>query len=64
MVSNNEQVSVLSSDLINLICMFQKTPDIVLILMDVLKDEKLNLKVITATLEVLVVLLKDDFEYC
>lgn len=32
--------------------------------MDMLKDNKSNLKIITAALEVLVVLLKDDSEYC
>lgn len=32
--------------------------------MDILRDFKQNLKVITASLEVLVVLLKDDQEYC
>jgi hypothetical protein len=32
--------------------------------MDILKEYKNNLKVITASLEVLVVLLKDDQEYC
>ncbi len=64
MVSSNEDVSTSSSDLINYICMGSKCSDIVLILMDMLKEHKHNMKVITATLEVLVVLLKDDFEYC
>jgi hypothetical protein len=32
--------------------------------MDMLKDHKGNLKIIIAALEVLVVLLKDDVEYC
>ena len=32
--------------------------------MDVLREQKKNLTVITASLEVLVVLLKDDYEYC
>lgn len=32
--------------------------------MDILKEHTKNLKVITAALEVLVVLLKDDLEYC
>lgn len=32
--------------------------------MDLLRDQKNNLKVVTAGLEVLVVLLKDDIEYC
>lgn len=32
--------------------------------MDTLKEQKRNLKVVTAALEVLVVLLKDDVEYC
>jgi hypothetical protein len=64
MVNYNEQVSVLSSDLINIICMNSNASDIVLILMDILKEQKRNLKIITATLEVLVVLLKDDQEYC
>jgi hypothetical protein len=32
--------------------------------MDTLKEKKRNLKVVTATLEVLVVLLKDDTDYC
>lgn len=31
--------------------------------MDILKEQKSNLKVIVASLEVLVVLLRDDFEY-
>jgi hypothetical protein len=44
--------------------MYSKSTDIVLILMDVLREQKSNLKIITASLEVLVVLLKDDFEYC
>ena len=64
MVSSSEQVSILSSDLINLICLNQKTSEIVLILMDTLKEQRRNMKVITAALEVLVVLLKDDVEYC
>jgi len=64
MVSVNEQISVLSSDLINMICLYQKTSDIVLILMDTLREQSKNLKVVTAALEVLVVLLKDDMDYC
>jgi hypothetical protein len=32
--------------------------------MDILKDHKTNTKIVTAALEVLVVLLKDDYEYC
>lgn len=64
MVSPVEAVSVTSSDLINFICMHSKASDIVLILMDILKDHKSNFKVVTASLEVLVVLLRDDFEYC
>jgi hypothetical protein len=32
--------------------------------MDILKDLKSDMKVIIAALEVLVVLLKDDVEYC
>lgn len=32
--------------------------------MDTLKEHRKNLKVITAALEVLVVLLKDDVDYC
>lgn len=32
--------------------------------MDLLKEHKANLKILTASLEVLVVLLKDDNEYC
>jgi hypothetical protein len=32
--------------------------------MDTLKEQRRNLKVITAALEVLVVLLKDDVDYC
>lgn len=32
--------------------------------MDLLKEQKKNLKIVTAALEVLVVLLKDDMEYC
>jgi len=32
--------------------------------MDVLKENTENFKVITAALEVLVVLLKEDYEYC
>lgn len=60
MVSQNEQVSVLSSDIINVICLQQNASDIVLILMDLLKDRKSNPVIVTATLEVLVVLLKDD----
>jgi hypothetical protein len=64
MVNSVEAVSISSSDLINLICQFSSPSDIVLIIMDVLKDLKNNLKVVTASLEVLVVLLKDDREYC
>ena len=64
MVSNDEAVSTSSSDLINLICLYTKPADIILIIMEVLKDKKDNLKVITASLEVLVVLLKDDRDYC
>jgi hypothetical protein len=64
MVSSVEQVSISSSDIINLICLLSKTSDLVLILMDILREQKSNLKIITATLEVLVVLLKDDHEYC
>ena len=64
MVSPVETVSVTSSDLINFICMHSKPSDIVLIIMDILKDHKNNFKVVTASLEVLVVLLKDDYEYC
>lgn len=64
MVSPVEAVSATSSDLINFICMHSKASDIVLILMDILKDHKNNFKVVTASLEVLVVLLRDDFEYC
>ena len=63
MVSQYEDVSISSSDLINVICMYSKSSDLVLILMDVLKEQKNNLKVITASLEVLVVILKDDNEY-
>ena len=59
-MSQNEQVSVLSSDIINVICLQQNASDIVLILMDLLKDRKSNPVIVTATLEVLVVLLKDD----
>ena len=32
--------------------------------MDTLKESKTNLKIVTASLEVLVVLLKDDLDYC
>lgn len=32
--------------------------------MDILREHKTNLKIITAALEVLVVLLKDDLDYC
>ena len=32
--------------------------------MDILKEQKKNLKVIIAALEVLVVLLRDDYDYC
>lgn len=64
MISPVEAVSVTSSDLINFICMHSKASDIVLILMDILKDHKSNFKVVTAALEVLVVLLRDDYEYC
>lgn len=64
MVSQNEQVSVLSSDLINIICQYSDPAEIVLIIMDILKEQKKNLKIITASLEVLVVLLKDDMVYC
>lgn len=64
MVSFSEQVSILSSDLINMICLHSNASDIVLILMDVLREHKDNLQIVTATLEVLVVLLKDDVEYC
>jgi hypothetical protein len=64
MISLDEDVSTSSSDLINLICHISKPTDIVLILMDILKDHKSHLKVIIAALEVLVVLLKDDVEYC
>lgn len=44
--------------------MFSKSSELVLIIMDVLKEQKYNLKVVTASLEVLVVLLRDDQEYC
>ncbi len=64
MISSDEDVSTSSSDLINLICHFSKPAEIVLILMDILKDHKSHLKVIIAALEVLVVLLKDDVDYC
>jgi len=57
-------VSSSSSDLINIICHFQKTSDIVLILMDLLRDHKVSVKVVTAALEVLVVLLKEENDYC
>ena len=64
MISLDDDVSTSSSDLINVICHLSKPAEIVLILMDILKDQKTNLKVIIAALEVLVVLLKDDVEYC
>lgn len=64
MISPDEGVSSSSSDLINIICHVQKPSEIVLILMDILKDHKSNVKVIIAALEVLVVLLKDDNDYC
>lgn len=64
MVSPIESVSSTSSDLMNLICLYQKSSEIIVILMDILKDQKQNTKIITASLEVLVVLLKDDLEYC
>lgn len=63
-MSSNEQISVLSSDIINVICLQQNASDIVLILMDLLKDKKSNPVIVTAALEVLVVLLKDDMDYC
>ena len=47
-----------------MICHVSKPSEIVLILMDILKDHKSNVKVIIAALEVLVVLLKDDNDYC
>lgn len=47
-----------------MICIKSDASEIVLILMDVLKEESKNLQLITATLEVLVVLLKDDMDYC
>lgn len=64
MVSPVETVSSSSSDLINIICLYSNPADLVLIIMDILKDQKRNLKVVTAALEVLVVLLRDDIEYC
>ena len=64
MISLDDDVSTSSSDLISVICQVSKASEIVLILMDILKDHKSHLKVIIAALEVLVVLLKDDFEYC
>ena len=64
MVGAVQSVSVSSSDLINLICLYSKPSDIILIIMDILKDKKDDTKVITASLEVLVVLLGDDSEYC
>ncbi|CDW80330.1 clip-associated protein [Stylonychia lemnae] len=64
MVGLSEQVSILSSDLINIICLQQNASDIVLILMDLLREQSVNHKIVTAALEVLVVLLKDDQEYC
>ena len=44
--------------------MSSNSSEIVLILMDVLKEHQCNIKIVTAALEVLVVLLKDDYEYC
>lgn len=64
MVGPVEAVSTSSSDLINLICLYSKPADIILIIMDILKEKKDDHKVITASLEVLVVLLGDDVEYC
>ena len=64
MISPYEEVCTSSSDLINLILMYSKPTDLVLIIMDLLRDHKKNIKVITASLEVLVVLIRDDFEYC
>jgi hypothetical protein len=64
MVGPIEAVSTSSSDLINLICLYSKPSDIILIIMDILKDQKDNHKVVTASLEVLVVLLGDDVDYC
>lgn len=40
MVAQNEAVSTSSSDLINLICISSKSSEIVLILMDVLKEHQ------------------------
>ena len=64
MISPDEGVSGSSSDLINIICQTSKPSDIILILMDILKDNKSHLTVVIAALEVLVVLLRDDFDYC
>eukprot|EP00347_Sterkiella_histriomuscorum_P017130 403350553 len=64
MVNHNEQISIQSSDIINVICLQQNASDIVLILMDLLKENISNPVIATAALEVLVVLLKDDQEYC
>lgn len=50
--------------MINVICLQQNASDIVLILMDLLRENKSNPVIVTAALEVLVVLLKDDSEYC
>jgi len=65
MVSTYEEVSTSSSDLMNIICYLSKPTDIILILMgDILKDHKSDVKIVIAALEVLVVLLRDDVEYC
>ena len=63
-VSTNETVSASASDLMNIICMSYSPPVLLKVLSEFLMKDTLKLKVVIATLEVLVVLLKEDQEFC
>mmetsp|Transcript_32457 Transcript_32457/g.23988 ORF Transcript_32457/g.23988 Transcript_32457/m.23988 type:complete len:150 (+) Transcript_32457:371-820(+) len=64
MVSSDEGVCSSSSNLMNAICHLSRPSEIVLILMDILREHRQQLKVVIAALEVLVVLLKEENDYC
>ncbi len=63
-IMNNEQVSTSASDLMNIVCMSYRPQILLKFLSEFLMRENTRLKVVIATLEVLVVLLKEDDEFC
>jgi len=64
MVEDSEALSGSSSDLINAICLYYDQEYLISIIVNALLGKQKNIKVITAALEVLVVLLKEDQKYC